>query len=341
MLHRRRACVVLAALSLTACGPAAPFRLAVHAVPGDVEYGAQTQQQAQPGVAAGPPAAPLPPGAPPLIYGAPSPAPPVTFAPTPAATPASLCPTAPVDAVAAIAADPSASTPPAAATYPWREHGSYQLGGAAARQFPPTLTHTVANVSAPDATTGSYTFDVGTTAGGLTGLQQVTSSYQVIPPPQGTTDVQGVNTSKAAGLYLTAMVVRDANLPSARVARFAPPILLMQFPGTDLPSWTTTGTDSASGTTIELSAAVTRRVSVDACGTVVDAWEVSASGTLVGPDQNLTLNHLTYDVATQYGGLIVAESDDVSGTETSGTTMQSIAATVSATTSTVPQARAH
>jgi hypothetical protein len=335
---RPRLLLVAVAVSLTACGPTPPFELAVHAVPGDVAYGAQSTPS--PSAAAGPgAAAPPPPGAPPLIYGAPAPPPATTFAPKPAATPAPTCATAPVDAVPALAADPSATVPPVPATYAWHEQGTYTLGGGAPLPFPPQLTHTVANVSAPDAT-GGYTFDVTSSAGGLTGLQQVTSSYQVIPPPQGTTDVQGASTSTAAGLYLTGMVAKDNNLPTARAARFTPPILLMQFPGTDLPSWNTAGTDSATGTTIKLSAAVTKHVSVDACGTVVDAWEVTASGTLVGPDQNLTLNNLTYDVATQFGGLIVRESDDVSGTETSGAAMQSVTSSVTATTSVVPQRRA-
>jgi hypothetical protein len=193
----------------------------------------------------------------------------------------------------------------------------------------------VGNVTAPDAA-GSYTFGVTTSSGGLTGLQEVTYSYQVVPPPGGT-NVQGVSTSQAAGLYLAGMDVKQSGLATARVARFAPPLLLMQFPGTDLPTWSTTATDTASHDTITLSAAVTRHVAVDACGTVVDAWEVHATGSLVGPNQKLTFKDMTYDVATQFGGLIVAEHTEVTGTELSGGSMQEVTSSVTATTSVVPR----
>jgi len=335
----KRTPLLLTALLLTACGPTAPFALAVRAVPGDVAYGAQSQPAPSTASGAGVAAAP-PPGAPPLIYGAPlQPAPVATFAPTPTATPAASCPTAAVDAVPAVTADPFATVPPVAASYVWHTdlaHSAYTIGGGPARPFPAHFTHTVGNVSAPDRTTGSYTFDVTTSAGGVTGLQQDTYSYQVIPPPNGTTDVQGVSTSQAAGLYLTAMQMQDSGVPTPRVAKFAPPILLMQFPGTDLPTWNTAGTDSASGTTIHLSAAVTGRATADACGTRVDAWQVHATGSLVGPNQDLSLD-LTYDVATQFGGLIVAETTIVTGTEVSGAAMQSVDSRDVSSTSVVPR----
>jgi hypothetical protein len=328
--------VFAAALSLTACGPSAPFEVSVRAVAGDVAYGAQSQPTPAATAQGAPGPGGLAPGAPPLLYGAPPP-PPTTFAPTTAATPAPACPVMPPDAVPALAADPSATVPPQPATYLWHETGTYSLGGGPALPFPLRLTHQVSNVSAPDAT-GSYTFDVTTSSGGLTGLQQVTYSYQVVPPAASTTSVQGVSTSQAAGLYLAGMDVKDSALPTPRVARFAPPLLLMQFPGTDLPSWDTAAGDSASRTTIKLHGAVTKHVAVDACGTAVDAWQVEATGTLVGPNQNLTLT-LVYDVATQFGGLIVAETSDVSGQELSGGSLQNVISHVTATTSVVPKRR--
>jgi len=322
-LRAHRALIVVA-LALTACGPTPPFELAVHEVPGDVVYGGQSTPAPSASAGSGPSA--LAPGAPPLIYGAPAPPPQATFASIPATTPAPVCPAAPVDAVPALQADPWASVPPVATAYLWRTDVAqswYTLGGGPKLAFPATFTHTVANVSPADATTGAYTFDVATSAGGVTGLQKVTDSFEVIPPPEGTSDVQGVSTSQAAGLYLTAMQTLDPSDPRSRVTRFAPPILLMQFPGNELPTWNTAGTDTATGTTIQLAGAVLGHVSVDACGTVIDAWQVHATGSLVGPNQNLSLD-LTYDVATQYGGIIVAEQDGIGGTELSGSAMQSV-----------------
>lgn len=335
---RMRLALGLVALCVTACGPTPPFELAVRAVPGDVEYGAQ-RQPAPPPSAAPAPVAVLPPGAPPLIYGAPTPPPATTFAPSPTTTP-NPCPTAPLDAVPALGADASATVPPVAARYLWREKGTYQVGGGPALPFSPQLTHTVTNVSAVDPTTGAYTFDVVDSAGGLDGLQTVTYSYQVIPPPQGTTNVQGVSTSQAAGLYLTGVDVAQSPLPQPRVAKFAPPVQLVQFPTTGLPSWSSAGSDSESQDTISLNGAVTAHVTVDACGTLVDAWEVHATGSLVGPNQDLSLD-LTYDVATQFGGLIVGEKTSITGTEVvgSGGPAQSVTSSVTATISQVPSRR--
>lgn len=336
---RTRILLGLLALGLTACGPTPPFELAVHAVPGDVAYGAQSQPTPQ----ATPPSppAPLPPGAPPLIYGAPAPTPATTFAPIATATPGPACPAAPLDAVPALAADASATVPPVAARHLWREKGTYQLGGGPVLPFSPQLTHSVANVSAADPTNGAYTFDVTDSAGGLDGLQTVTYSYQVVPPPQGVTNVQGASTAQAAGLYLTGIDVQQSPLPRPRVAKFAPPVLLLQFPASGLPTWSAAGSDSESQDTITLSGGVTGHVAVDACGTLIDAWEAHVTGNLAGPNQNLALD-LTYDVATQFGGLIVGEKTSITGTEVigSGGPAQNVASSVEATISQVPARRA-
>jgi hypothetical protein len=335
---RMRVALALVALGATACGPTPPFELAVHAVPGDVEYGAQAQPAPQSSAAGAGPSAP-PPGAPPLIYGGPTPAP-ATFVPGPTATPAPACPAAPLDAVPTLGADASATVPPVAARYLWHEKGTYRVGGGAALPFSPQLTHTLTNVSGTDPNTGAYTFDVVDSAGGLDGLQTVTYSYQVIPPPQGVTDVQGASTAQASGLYLTGVDVQQSPLPQPRVARFAPPVQLLQFPASGLPSWSTAGSDSESQDTITLSGAVTGHASVDACGTLVDAWEVHATGSLVGPNQDLSLD-LTFDVATQFGGLLVGEKTSITGTEVvgGGGPMQAVSSTVTAAISQVPQRR--
>jgi hypothetical protein len=328
----RTATLLGALLMLSACGPSAPFEVAVRSYAGDVAYGAQSTPAPAPAQAAIP--VELPPGAPPLIYGAPAP-PQATFAPRPTSTPLPDCPTAAVDAVADLPAEPSATIPPHPGTYRWRQQGTFRQGSGPTLPFLPQLSHTVGNVSTPDAT-GSYTFDVTTSSGGLNGLQRVTTSYQVVPPPPAGSNVVGVATTQAAGVYLTAMVMTDNSSPNARLAHFAPPLLILQFPASDLPAWSTRGTDSGSGDTLQLSAAVTGHARVDACGKVIDAWEVHATGSLTGPDQTLSLD-LTYDVATQYGGLVVREKDSIGGTQVSASGMVPVTSSVEATTSAVPR----
>jgi hypothetical protein len=331
--HARTIALLGALLTLSACGPSAPFEVAIRSYASDVAYGSQSTATPEPAQVAVP--VELPPGAPPLIFGAPAPPPP-TAAPKPTATPAPDCPAAGVGAVAELPAEPFATVPPPPGVYAWHEQGSFRQGGGPALQFAPKLAHTVANASAPDAT-GSYTFDVTTSSGGLNGLQRVTTSYQVVPPPPTGSNVVGVSTTQAAGIYVTAMVMTDSSSPNARLAHFAPPLLILQFPASELPAWTTQGTDSGSGDTLQLSAAVTGHARVDACGKIVDAWEVHATGSLTGPDQTLSLD-LTYDVATQYGGLVVREKDSISGTQVSASAgMVPVASSVEATTSVVPR----
>ncbi|HEV7679634.1 MAG TPA: hypothetical protein VGQ42_13800 [Candidatus Dormibacteraeota bacterium] len=330
-----RALTMLGALlTLSACGPSAPFEVAVRSYAGDVAYGAQSAPAPAPAQAPLP--VELPPGAPPLIYGAPAPPPqPTATPPRPSGTALPDCPTAPAGAAANLPAEPFATTPPSPGSYAWRQAGTFRQGTGTAQAFLPKLAHTVGNVSAPDAT-GSYSFDVTTSSGGLNGLQRVTTSYQVVPPSPAGSNVLGVPATQAAGIYVTAMVMADSSSPNTRLARFAPPLLILQFPASEQPAWSTKGTDSGSGDTLQLSAAVTGHARVDACGTVIDAWEVHATGSLTGPDQTLSLD-LTYDVATQYGGLIVREKDSIGGTQLSGGSMVPVASSVEATASAVPR----
>ncbi len=136
--------------------------------------------------------------------------------------------------------------------------------------------------------------------------------------------------------------MQQSPLPQPRVARFSPPVLLLPFPANGAAPWTTAGTDSESQDTITLNGSVDGHATVDACGLLVDAWEVHATGSLVGPNQNLSLD-LTYDVATQFGGVIVGEKTAITGTEVlaSGGSMQNVTSSVVAATSSVPQRRAH
>jgi len=53
---------------------------------------------------------------------------------------------------------------------------------------------------------------------------------------------------------------------------------------------------------------------VNACGTQLQGWEVSLTGTITGPDKNLTLT-ATFVVAPQMGGVIIADSVTQQGTD--------------------------
>ena len=95
----------------------------------------------------------------------------------------------------------------------------------------------------------------------------------------------------------------------------------MNLPVTVGTMWTTSATDPLTQTTLQLSGAIeaspqthgTGRYRVDACGQVYDTWEVHATGTLVGPNENLTLDW-HYDIATQFGGLELRHTLTETGT---------------------------
>jgi hypothetical protein len=61
---------------------------------------------------------------------------------------------------------------------------------------------------------------------------------------------------------------------------------------------------------------VVGRDHVDACGTVLDAWTVSVTGTIASASTttNLAIT-ATYHVATQFGGIIVADDVQLNGTD--------------------------
>jgi hypothetical protein len=307
----RPTAAALLALTLAGCGPAAPLELAVREFPTSVRYG-------QPSSSATP--APTPP--------APAPAPGLTVPPpvllpppapsliTVLLTPAPTCRTAgPLDAAAQPATD-TATLSPAQTSYQWRVSGSYTNGGTTV-QFPTAATVNVSN-DTPVSSNGEYSFDVTDTAGGLGGTQSVTTTYQVVPEPQGG-EVGGVSTTQASGIYITRVATSEPSTGAQVVFTPSPPILYLPFPATSTqPSWTVdsanSGTSGGSAGTVEqLTATIVGRGRVDACGTILDSWKVHATGTITSASQSLNVDE-TYYVGTEYGGIPLEQSVTYTGT---------------------------
>jgi hypothetical protein len=304
--------LAILALALTAaCGPHVPLSLAVQEVPLAILLGLQPQapQKITIYVQAPPVTLPelLPPG----------------FAPVPTPSP-SACPSAPPDADPLVPASPDLLGEPKAGVYPIRVGGTWQpdITKPTAYAFPAAGTMTVTQPK-PLLPAGSsdYTYSVVDVPSGGDGEESVETDFLVVPANPTESAPAGQVVTQAAGIFITSIKTTGAH-----PASFTPstPITYLNLPVAVGTSWTTAGTDPVSGTTLSLSGSIdpspqtdgTGRYRVDACGQVYDTWEVHATGTLVGPGENLSLDWY-YDVATQFGGLelrhTLAESGQFNG----------------------------
>jgi hypothetical protein len=313
--------IAILALALTAaCGPSVPLNLAVQEVPLGILLGAAP--------ASGPAAvryvlpAPvtlpffLPPGAAPL----PSP-------------PPSPCPSAPPGTDPLVPASPDLLGDPKPGVYLQRTDGAWQpdVTKPDATAFPVTGARTLTKPTPVLANQSEYTYSATDTVGGSDGQERVETDFLVVPANPTESAPAGQVVSQAAGMFITKITWTD---PKGNVTAFSPttPVTYLNLPVTVGTSWTTSGTDPLTQTTLQLSAAIeaspethgTGRYRVDACGQVFDTWEVHATGTLVSPTENLTLDW-HYDVATQFGGLELRHTLKETGTfaGVTGTTGQS------------------
>ncbi|MHB8719414.1 MAG: hypothetical protein ACYDAC_11065 [Candidatus Dormibacteria bacterium] len=300
-----------AAALLSGCGPTAPLDLTVEQAATSVLYGQPSSSPA--------PAVPAPLPAPAPVFVAPVYVPlppPATFeAATPAPTPPPACPSADPLSAAPLAAPATPSQPPPAATYAWRVSGQYQSGGSTV-PFPPTSTITVGNINTQGGQ-GAYSFDVTDTSSGLSGREPVTTTYEVVPAPQGGT-AGGVSTNQASAIYITKVVTVEPATGTTLTFVPTPPIEFMALPAAPKESWSSVssnaGTAGAAATTEMLSGSIVGHARVDACGTLLDAWDVQVTGTITGPTQTLKLTE-EYWVGTEYGGLPLAVNATYKGTD--------------------------
>lgn len=310
-----RLLIVASLLSLTACGPTIPLSIGLKQAGSDILFGH-------------PPASPPPPPLPqarflpaPLELPPPAPgAPPATFAAIPAASPPPACPDASPLAVPGQPAGLWAATPPAAATYNFRYRGTVTIDPGQPDQsvstVPASGTRQVIPTSQPSPVDGSYTFSVVETFAG----KQMKSDFQVFPPSTAVAPVP-LPVTPHAGIYFTGMTVTTvgSSTPSTQFNP-QPPVQVDVFPDFPGQTWQGgAGTDPASQTTLTVdgngtdakSSIVSGPARVNACGDVVQAWEVTLVGTLSaassGPGNLTEAYTLVLDLATQYGGISVQD----------------------------------
>lgn len=280
-------------------------------------------------------APPLPPSSPGdlSVLPPPPPQPPLELPPIlPPDIPPGPCPAAAPDAALLNLATRTITLPPAPAKYTYRTTGGvfaakpdpsntkFPLAFNVAT-LPQTTTREVTNVER-EVGTKSYLYDVVTTMDVMTGTgkktqKKSTATYRIVPewtpasPPQQIDDNDGLLGARSKpGLYLMRV-----DSPSGTFVVPEPGLKLVELPIQLNASFQTAGTDGS--TTMSYTSTVNRdQPKVDACGELIDAFQIDLKGTISQPSRQtdgVIIGNFTasYAIAPQFGGLIVQEATDV------------------------------
>ena len=310
--QRMGAIVALGLLTASACGyhmPQPKQKISMHTFTADVLYGAT--------------AAAILPGAVPLpVPAAPQPVSGGTFTP-PSAPPA---PTPP--AVATVCSPPTSNTvkepaigrvlaPPVAATYPFRSTQSVTNGGATHKLTDIAETRQIANV----VTSGNtINYSVISTYPFL-GLTE-TTDYQIVTSSDVPADEEGtVPAGTLSGIYVTGQSVGQiGGKKPLNTVTWSPALQILKLPAAQNETWAVSSTDQKTGESESFTAKIDAISQVNACGTLVQGFEVVMSGALVTPGQSAPV---TFDqtelISPQFGGIVVADNATVT-VHTSATT---------------------
>lgn len=215
----------------------------------------------------------------------------------PSSAPAVGCPKARVNDYPKEEATQLVTAPPIAGTYTYRQTGTMTSGNTTTIA-PTSFAREISAVSTTKDATGSDR--IGWTAiDAFPGGTSIQTTYEA---------VSGTPESTSDGIYLTSQSEVDSAGTVTGTFRPATPVLLMQLPAEGLTSgsgWDSAGTDPISGVGMYVHGVVSGRQRVDACGTVIDAWKVQLTGSVLRTSSNSDDFTVTYDVATQLGGLFV------------------------------------
>ena len=299
----RRVLGLLALVVLTAgaCGPERDVAVGIKEGATDIVYGGTTTTEPPP-----PPPLPLAavePGFPTLFA-----PPPPPLAPAPVVEPEIIpdpCPPTPSD-VAAIPAPAKLDGVPEKGGYVYEQNGKYLVGAAATsvnqeRGRLEPLGRRIVSEADPE----EGTFAVASSAFGTTR----TNSYRVR---------RDAGSSVLDGLYLTRIV----NQSASGVEEFTPAspgLLVFPEPAQVGATWRSAAVDPIRATSMTLEGRIAERQNIDVCGPRVEAWvaEVTITVRKAGaPDSSKDfVETLRYAVAPQYGGLILADTVSVTGSD--------------------------
>jgi hypothetical protein len=313
---RRTVAVAAVLTAVAACGPANNIEAGVVPLVTDVLLGAPIQHDAThhdvsipsfPGVA---PTGPVIDKTAPIV-------PPV---------PVLACPPADPDAFPPRAVSQMLNQPPTPGRYSYRQHGSAERNNKHIAKLPKQAVWRVRSMKPP---LPSYSYAFSVTAPGFQGAT-TTTDYAVIKPPINVTQtIPATNITIqpiGGGIYITRIVTRSHGVTST-FSPLAPGVELIGQPMIPGASWTSLGVDVTHALTMSVTGKVVGDKHVNACGQQLDAWRVEVSSTIYGLSENVVQTE-TYDVGSEYGGLLLAVQRRISGTLSGQTFAQLTTATI-------------
>lgn len=306
---RTRLLATVAALGVLASGCGAPTTaIGMREYAADIAYADESRPPPPPPPPAAEPApafpgfvAPPAPRAQPVAVGEPEPSPVPTTTTTTTIQPVA-CPEDDPLAVPTEEAGPSIPGSPLPGGYPFRQEGAIEVDGDVTETLPAETVHRVDDIVAMPGDSVRYNVAVD-------GIDATTvTTYEV--------SRRGVEN----GLHIVQIrteddVATDAFTPSA-------PIKVLPTPPVTGDRWSSSGADPLHRVGLTINGRILGKTRVNACGTPVEAWLVEVGDNpdtgqpsqITGPGKQLTITG-TYAVATQMGGLIVAEDLTLSGTD--------------------------
>ena len=210
------------------------------------------------------------------------------------------CPVAPAGAHPAQASPVAVTSPPTAGMYTAHNKGKINATYATFKlnfSFPPQSAYTLSGVkvtSTGTPPTKTITYKFSSNVAGT----ETTTTYQDTP-----TELD---------------LVKQVTKASTGTSTFTPatPVTMMKFLGVGA-SWESAGVDSSSGTVMTVKGSIAAEQVVDLCGTPFDSYEVVSNETVTNvltgyTSQTSTSDPNVYNVATQFGGLLLRQHIDES-----------------------------
>jgi hypothetical protein len=307
----RAGVALLAAGLVSACGPSVPLDTTLAQSDTNIQLGGKKLAPTPPALI---PALNPVPNFPSLAV--PLPPPVAVVLPTPASPPPPFCPAADPRTAPAEVAPNAATSPPAEAGYAFRYTGTQTFTDSSGKQrvveLPATGGHRVRD-DGPPASDGSYTFTVDE----YYNTYVVSTTYLV--RPNGPVSSLLAGQQQGAGLYLQELKRQQVGSPSSDDFAPQPAVLLMPFPAQAGAQFQGGGTSPLDQTAMVIppqGGTVKGKARVDACGTVLDAWEADVKGQLAqahaGPTKQFELD---FSLGTQYGGLVLSSHYIEQGTD--------------------------
>lgn len=315
----------LMALTQAGCGPHLPFDIAMRESATNVQYGNQKAVRLAPPPA--PPAANLSPDFPGFIT-MPAPPPQFRIPTTPVGGPGQVsptsCPTPGLADAPKRAVTTGVAAPPSQGDYLFRQSGSIDKPP---KPLPAALAVHVGNVHQVSATQPSlqksanptakvWSFDVVQSDS----LATTTTTYWIDPGTSASGASLPLNANPDGGLKIAQVVTNYASGNAPDTFSPSEPVRIFNLPAVEeLGATGDSGVDPVSGTYMSVSHQTKKQERINACGQWLQAWQVLVQVGLSNPKDSMSLNLTgTFDVVTQYGGLIVANDLQQDGTASGG-----------------------